>query len=234
MKFKTILFDLDGTLVDSAPDLWGAMNHVLAERDYPLLALQQVRHLVGDGARVLLARGFWGEHAEPPVEDVAFEEAVSAFLCYYREHLTDHSFPYPGAVQALQTLKSWGVSMAVVTNKPEALARRMLEQLQLLPFFEVSPSTEVASACVVGGDTLAQRKPEAEPLLYALAQLNASPDSAVMVGDSAVDVAAARAAGCPVVWMSHGYHRGVTAQSLKPDWALDHFEHLPPLVRPGC
>lgn len=247
-SIKAVLFDLDGTLVDSAPDLWGALNHVLAGRGYPLLALEQVRHLVGDGARALLARGFWGEAAEPPVQDNSFEEAVSAFMCYYRQHLTDHSQVFPGVIQALQTLKNREIAMAVVTNKPEELARRMLEQLQLLAFFVLSspvpsrtrPSRDSSQdpvgslttvACVIGGDTLPQRKPAAEPLLYALAQLDVSPESAVMVGDSSVDVEAARAAGCSVVWVSHGYHRGLTAQQLNPDWVLDDFKHLPQIVR---
>lgn len=229
---RAVLFDLDGTLVDSAPDLWGAMNHVLAKRGYPLLALEQVRHLMGDGARALLARGFWGKNAQPPQGDPAFEEAVTIFLSYYRQHLTDNSAPYPGAVQALQVLRNQGLALAVVTNKPEALARRMLEQLQLLPFFvdaHRAPGS-MASACVVGGDTLAQRKPAAEPILHALAQLDLPPALALMVGDSLTDVGAARAAGCPVVWMSHGYGREGNLH-LQPDERLDHFEHLPRIVR---
>ena len=228
---KTILFDLDGTLVDSAPDLWRAMNHVLAVRGYPLLALEQVRHLVGDGARVLLARGFWGEQAEPPQQEGAFEEAVAEFLLYYQEHLTDFSRPYPGVLPTLQTLKEQGLGMAVVTNKPEMLARRMVEQLGLEGFF-ASPASGSASKslCVVGGDTLASRKPSAEPLLYALSQQQSSVDHAIMVGDSANDVHAARAAGCPVVWMRYGYNRGVTVDDLNPDWVLDTFTHLPQIV----
>ena len=247
---NSVLFDLDGTLVDSAPDLWGALNHVLAKRDYPTVALPQVRHLVGDGARALLARGFWGEKAQPPVDDAQFETAVTLFLDYYRDHLTDHSTPYPGAVQTLQTLKQWGVSMAIVTNKPEALARRMLAQLQLLEFFAIPKGRKTGShaTCVIGGDTLAQRKPAAEPLQHALEQLESQAEQAVMVGDSHIDIEAARAANCPIIWMSHGYHRHFidqplspgtgqplnpeTGQPLNPDWALDHFDQLPPIVRP--
>ena len=228
---KTILFDLDGTLVDSAPDLWRAMNHVLALRGYPLLALEQVRHLVGDGARVLLARGFWGEQAEPPKQDGVFEEAVVEFLSYYQEHLTDFSRPYPGVLPTLQALKDQGLSMAVVTNKPEMLARRMVAQLGLDAFF-VGPVSDSSPGllCVVGGDTLASRKPSAEPLLYALSQQQGSVDQAIMVGDSATDVHAARAAGCPVVWMRYGYNRGATMDALNPDWVLDTFAQLPQIV----
>ncbi|MBF0460489.1 MAG: phosphoglycolate phosphatase [Magnetococcales bacterium] len=216
---RAILFDLDGTLVDSAPDLCQTMNHVLAARGYPLLDLGQVRHLVGHGARALLARGFWGETAEPPVADPWFEEAVVAFLDYYRDHLTDQSVPYPGAVAALHTLRDRGLALAVVTNKPEALAQCMLEQLQLRSFF----------THVVGGDTLPQRKPAAEPLLYVLDQLHIPPHQAVMVGDSETDLLAARAAGCPVVLMRHGYSRGMDLEQLRPDGVLDHFAQLSPL-----
>lgn len=213
---RALLFDLDGTLVDSAPDLCGAMNYLLAMRGYPVLALEEVRHLVGQGGRALLARGLWGEAATPPVDDPLFEEAVAVFLNYYGDHLTDNSIPYPGVTQALQWCQQQGLPMAVVTNKPEALANRMLQQLQLHPFF----------THVVGGDTLLQCKPAAEPLLYVLDQLHIPPQLALMVGDSEIDVAAARAAGCPVVVMSHGYRQGVTAQQLASDGVLDHFDQL--------
>ena len=223
MRFtvRGILFDLDGTLVDSAPDLWRTMNYVLAQRGYPLLDLPQVRHLVGHGARCLLARGFWGEAAEPPLADPLFEEAVAIFLEYYRDHLTDSSRPYPGARQALQSLQAQGFLLGVVTNKPELLALKMLEQLQLRPFFSQ----------VVGGDSLPQRKPAVEPLLYPLKQWDIAPHHAVMVGDSSTDVEAARAAGCPVLLMSHGYSRGVAVQKLHADGVLDHFEQLPLCVQ---
>ncbi|MEO5352200.1 MAG: phosphoglycolate phosphatase [Magnetococcus sp. XQGC-1] len=217
---RAILFDLDGTLVDSAPDLCHAMNHVLALRHSPSLELGQVRHLVGHGARALLARGFWGEAAEPPTADPLFEEAVTLFLDHYRAHLTDHSAPYPGALQALQTLRQRGLPLAVVTNKPEALARSMLEQLHMQSLFDH----------VVGGDTLTERKPSAEPLLHVLRQLNIPPSLALMVGDSSTDLEAARAAGCPVLLMSHGYSQGIDVNQLHPDGVLDHFDQLPHVV----
>ncbi|MBF0400771.1 MAG: phosphoglycolate phosphatase [Magnetococcales bacterium] len=213
---RAILFDLDGTLVDSAPDLCGAMNYLLAMRGHPVLALEQVRDLVGQGGRALLARGLWGEGAIPPQNDPHFEEAVAVFLSYYGNHLTDHSTPYPGVLPMLQWFQQQGVPMAVVTNKPEALAQRMLEQLQLDRFF----------VHVVGGDTLTTCKPDAEPLLYVLNQLHIPPHQALMVGDSEIDVVAARQAGCPVVLMSHGYRHGMTAQQLSPDGVLDHFDQL--------
>ncbi|WP_193771294.1 phosphoglycolate phosphatase [Candidatus Magnetaquicoccus inordinatus] len=217
LSVQALLFDLDGTLVDSAPDLCAAMNHVLQQRGFPLLDLQQVRHLVGDGARTLLARGFWGEEAKPPLQDPSFEEAVTLFLDYYRLHLTDHSRPYPGTSSMLQHFQQQGVPMAVVTNKPEALALAMLEQLQLRSFFSY----------VVGGDSLPQRKPAPEPLLFPLAQWHIPAQEAVMIGDSQTDLQAARAAGCPMIWMGHGYNRGISPESLHPDRLLEHFAQLP-------
>lgn len=237
VTFKAVLFDLDGTLVDSAPDLCGAMNHVLVARGYPPLVLAQVRHLMGEGARLLLARGFWGKEATPPQEDEAFEQAVVDFLSYYREHLADHTVPYPGVVQMLQTLQQQGLALAVVTNKPEDLARRLLDQLNLASFFRRPREATDPSAglvCVVGGDTLAQHKPSAEPLWHFLSSWGIPPGSALMVGDSATDREAARAAGCPVVLMSHGYSRGTPVRQLNPDWVLDTFERLPGIVQGGA
>lgn len=217
---RAILFDLDGTLVDSAPDLWRSLNHVLEKNHYPTLPLERVRHLVGHGARPLLARGFWGEGAVVPDEDPDFEAAVSDFLDNYRQHLTDHSRPFPGAYQALTTLHDRGFAMAVVTNKPEGLARRMLEQLQLAPFF----------AIVVGGDTLEQKKPHPEPLRHALRALGVASAQGIMVGDSETDSNAGRAAGCRVVLLSHGYNRGIALEQLNPDHVLDYLEELPGIL----
>ncbi|MBF0182851.1 MAG: phosphoglycolate phosphatase [Magnetococcales bacterium] len=216
-----LLFDLDGTLVDSAPDLCGAMNHVLQHHQLPTLALDQVRHLVGDGARTLLARGFWGEQATPPLQDSAFEEAVARFLAYYSDHLSDHSRPYPGALEMLHHFRQQQMPMAVVTNKPYALALSLLEKLQLLPFF----------AHVSGGDSWPQRKPAPEPLLYPLQQWQIPPQKAVMVGDSMTDLQAARAAGCAMVWMRHGYSRGIVPETVHPDCILDHCCQLPATIQ---
>ncbi|MBF0181947.1 MAG: phosphoglycolate phosphatase [Magnetococcales bacterium] len=217
---RGVLFDLDGTLVDSAPDLWGAMNHVLTSRGREPLPLDQVRHLVGNGARTLLARGFWGEGAEPPNGDDAFEEAVAAFLDHYRLHLVDHSRPYPGVPEALESLTRQGIPLAVVTNKPERFARSMLEQLGMASRF----------ALVVGGDTLPTRKPDPAPLHHALESLGAPAGLGVMVGDSEVDLEAARNAGIPVILHARGYNRGIDVRQLRPDRVMEHFDQLSELL----
>ena len=213
---RGVLFDLDGTLVETAPDLWGALNHVLVERGHPPLALEQVRHLVGNGARFLLARGFWGEDAEPPEGDETFEAAVRAFLDYYRDHIADTSHPFPGVVATLERLRAAGLPLAVVTNKPEALSRLLLDRLGLSGYF----------SCLVGGDTLPERKPHPLPLRHALERLGVAPALGVMVGDSRTDADAAHAAGCPLVLVTFGYNRGLPLHRLGPDALLDRFDRL--------
>lgn len=217
---RAILFDLDGTLVDSAQDLWRALNFVLARHGVATLALEQVRHLVGHGARSLIARGFWGEEAQAPVGEERFEQAVGDFMDYYRQHLVDHTRPFPDVPETLARLTQQGYRLGVVTNKPESLTHPLLAGLGLAQWFAV----------VVGGDTLPQRKPEPEPLHYAFAVLNACVTDGVMVGDSETDVLAARAAGCPVITVPYGYHRGLGVSRLNPDREVAHFKDIPGLL----
>ncbi len=217
---RGLLFDLDGTLVETAPDLCRAMNHVLSRRGLPTLALERVRHLVGNGARVLLARGFWGVDAEPPEGDADFETAVKDFLSFYRDHLTDTSHPFPGVMATLERLRDLGVPMAVVTNKPESLSHLMLRQLGMDDFFH----------CVVGGDSLAERKPHPLPLRHALGKLGVEAAFGVMVGDSETDAEAARAAGCPLILMRYGYNKGVDLEGLRADALLDDFQRIPAVL----
>ncbi|MBF0160429.1 MAG: phosphoglycolate phosphatase [Magnetococcales bacterium] len=216
-----LLFDLDGTLVDSAPDLAGAMNHLLQHMGRDSIPVEQVRHLVGRGARYLIARGLWGQEAiPPPVGDAPFDAAVSCFLDYYRDHLSDYSRPFPAVPETLTLLQQQGYLLAVVTNKPLELTHLLLKQLDLTPFFSI----------VIGGDSLPQRKPEPQPLLYAMAQLGTTCHNSIMVGDSTNDVLAARAAGCPVIAVSYGYRHEGSATDLGADAIIDQFEHLPQLL----
>ncbi|MBF0357563.1 MAG: phosphoglycolate phosphatase [Magnetococcales bacterium] len=217
---RTLLFDLDGTLVDSAPDLWHTMNHVMGKLGLETLALDQVRNFVGNGARFLLARGIYGEHATAPDDNPDFEAAVKLFLDYYQEHMTDHSRPYAGCMEILQKLKDSGFKLAVVTNKTEKMAKTMLSNLSMDHFF----------AEIVGGDTLEERKPHPLPLLYTLKKLDTPPSFGVMVGDSETDCKAARSAKCGLILVSHGYNRGIAVNTLNPDATIDFFEELPPLL----
>ncbi|MBF0612850.1 MAG: phosphoglycolate phosphatase, partial [Magnetococcales bacterium] len=217
---QALLFDLDGTLVDSAQDLYRSLNHVLETYSFPILTLDQVRHLIGHGARQLIARGFWGEEAlaPEPGKDERFEAAVGLFLDYYRHHLTDFTRPFDGVVETLQELSRRKFRLGVVTNKPEHLTHPLLAGLGLDQYFQV----------VVGGDTLPQRKPDAAPLHHAFATLKAN--SGVMVGDSETDVQAARAAGCPVIVVPYGYHRGLGVDQLQADYQVAHFKDILELV----
>ncbi|MBF0322954.1 MAG: HAD hydrolase-like protein, partial [Magnetococcales bacterium] len=138
-----ILFDLDGTLVDTSQDLWRALNHVVEKRGYPALAHDLVRDYVGHGARSLIARGFWGKAATPPQPGVDrdFDAALQEFLDHYAAHLADHSRPFPGVMETLELLREQGFLLGVVTNKPLHLSISLVEQLAMTHFF----------ATIVGG-----------------------------------------------------------------------------------
>ncbi|MGN7611357.1 phosphoglycolate phosphatase [Magnetococcales bacterium HHB-1] len=220
---RALLFDLDGTLVDSAPDLWRALNHVLKNRNYPELPLEQVHHLIGSGARVLLARGFWGVDAEPPEEeDDFFASAVTEFLDYYRQNLSQYSTPYPGVIETLTQLQTLKFKLGVLTNKPEKLTTPLLKQLKLDRFFSI----------VLGGDSLPWRKPDPRPLQHALQTWNLTEKEVIMVGDSDVDINTAKAAGSPVIALSYGYNRGLDLTALKPDILIHNFKDLLNFIAP--
>lgn len=214
MRFSAILFDLDGTLIDSAPDLAAATDHVLAAHGRPLVGLAGVRHMVGDGARALIERGFAATGTPLPPDRVA--GAVRLFLDHYGANLSAHTRPFEGVVAVLEELRRAGTTLAVCTNKVEGLSRSILRDLRLDGFF----------ADVVGGDTLPVKKPDGGHLTGTLARLGLAGRPAAMVGDSANDVLAARAAGLPVVAVTFGYTR-VPAADLGADRVIDRFADLP-------
>lgn len=205
-----LLFDLDGTLVDSLADLHTATNLLLAEQRRPPIEVEQARLAVGHGAKALIAK-IWRETGTPASE-ADLVTLHRDFLRLYAPIATDRTRPYPGVVAALEALA--GHPMGVVTNKPEAPARRILAHLDLMRFF----------GAVVGGDTLPVRKPDPAPLRLAMRQLGAA--DAIMVGDSRTDVDAARNAGVPVVAVTWGYDRG----ELDADAVISRGEDLPGVV----
>ena len=207
-----VIFDLDGTLVDSAPDLTDAMNAVLAEEGLPRLAEAEVRHLVGDGARALLTRGFAADGRVFP-DGAAGDALVARFIAHYRGHLTDRSRPFPGALACLDRLARAGAALAVCTNKPHGLAVAVLDGLELSDRFAV----------VLGRDSLPTCKPDPAPLLAILSETGRA--RGVMVGDTMTDVLAARAAAMPVLVARHGY--GPDDMPLRTDeQRFDHLEAL--------
>jgi phosphoglycolate phosphatase len=209
----SLLLDLDGTLVDSAPDLAGALNRLRSEQGLAALALAQVKDMVGDGVAKLVERGL------PPSGEVApgdRERLVRRFLEIYEARLTAETQPYPGVVETLEALAAAGWRLGVCTNKPEAASREILADLGLARFF----------ATVGGGDSFAERKPAAGHLLATLARMGAAPGAAVMVGDSPNDVLSARNAGLPVVLVGYGYSR-VPPAELGADLLIERFAQLP-------
>ena len=213
-RFKAIVLDLDGTLVETAPDLCAALNHTLGRMAVPPVALSDVRHMIGDGARALLRRGLEASGVEPTDEEM--EANFQTLLAYYNAHIADHSYPFDGIVELLTAWKTDGVKLGVCTNKMIGSTERLLAALDLSRHFDA----------VFGGDSLAIRKPDRRHLLAVLDAMSVAPADAVMIGDSANDVAAARNADVPVVVVSFGY-TPVPAAELGADAVIDHFDQLP-------
>lgn len=209
----TLVLDLDGTLVDTAPDLLGALNAVLASERLAAVSLDQVRAMTGAGARALLERGLAasGIVAESAHMDVLFDR----FIAYYEGHIADHSRMFPGALEALDRFSAAGWRLAVCTNKLEGLARNLLDTLELTPRF----------AAICGGDTFAFRKPDPRHITETVRLAGGDPMRAVMVGDSAADIHAAQAGAIPCVGMTFGY-TDIPVAELGADVVLDHYDGL--------
>ena len=189
---RALIFDLDGTLVDTAPDIAAALDHVLTAYGRPSLGLEPVRHMVGDGARVLVERGFAATGGPP---DDSVDAAVRRFLDYYLGHIADHGRPFPGVVEQIVDARAAGCRIAVCTNKLTAPTRLLLDALDLSSLVD-------ATVC---GDTLPTRKPHPAMVAECLQRFDLAPEHAVMLGDSHNDVAAASGAGVPVVVVTFGY-----------------------------
>lgn len=206
-----LLLDLDGTLVDSLPDLATALNRLLGELGAEALPAAVVRGMVGDGARRLVERGLAaaGLETDPAAATVRFLEIYGAGL-------TVGTRPYPGVPQTLMRLRDAGWRLALCTNKPEAPSRAILSGLGLAEHF----------AAVAGGDSLPRRKPDPGPLLALLRQLGGAPEAAVMVGDGVNDLLAATAAGVPAVWAAYGYG-SAEVEALPHAARIERFDALP-------
>lgn len=215
---KAVLFDLDGTLVDSVPDLARAVDQMLEALGRSAAGVDSVRQWVGNGADMLVKRALSGDMAGLLDGDDAelFPVARDLFFGAYAQANGRNSQIYAGVQVALDRYREAGMPMAVVTNKPAAFTDQLLTQLGLAGYFSV----------VVAGDTLAEKKPSPAPLLYACEKLGSEPASSLMVGDSSVDVAAARAAGCAVVCVSYGYNKGAPIAEAGADRVIDSLAEL--------
>ncbi|HSH86439.1 MAG: phosphoglycolate phosphatase [Methylophilus sp.] len=198
MRFqvKLVMFDLDGTLLDTAPQIAEAANRMLVALGKPMLPQAQISTYIGEGVQNLIKRCLTGNlHDEPEAE--LFAQAQPLYHGFYANNATD-SKPFPGVMSTLQQLKADGYPLACVTNKPEKFTLPLLEKAGLSDFFKI----------VVSGDTLAKKKPDPLPLLHICQKLGVLPAEAVLIGDSETDVQAAQAAGCFVVTVPYGYNQG--------------------------
>ncbi|WP_448191396.1 HAD-IA family hydrolase [Azospirillum sp. sgz301742] len=209
--FPALVFDFDGTLIDSAPEITEALNDTLAIYGRDRLSVEQVRGMVGDGAASLLRFAF---QATGGVDEAALPEALKRYGDIYFERSADPSCLYPGVAETLHALAGAGVKLGLCTNKPERITRKVLELVGLAPLF----------GAVAGGDTLPERKPNGRPVSFVMEALGS--DRAAMVGDGINDVLSARAAGIPVVLVSFGYPRG-DVHGLGADLVIDRFAELP-------
>lgn len=209
----TVVFDLDGTLVESAPDLVEALNVVMAAEGCPPIPMAEVRGMMGAGARALVERGLAAAERTPSKERIG--ELYALFLEHYEAHIADKSHVFPGVDAALDKLDASGAKLAVCTNKLERFAVKLMGELGIADRF----------GAIVGGDTYGVAKPDAAPLLGAIAQVGGDPARAVMIGDSGTDVAAAKAAKVPCVVLSFGY-TAVPPRELGGDVVIDHFDEL--------
>jgi phosphoglycolate phosphatase len=212
-----VVFDLDGTLVDTAPDLIHTLNTILEAESIPALAFDTARPMIGAGVRPLLERAL-AERGRFPGE-AAMDALFARYLQRYRDHIADHSRPYPGLERALDRLDAHGFTLAVCTNKYESLSLRLLDALGLTQRF----------AAICGQDTFAMKKPDPETLRLTIARAGGDAARAIMVGDSETDVNVARAAGIPVIGVDFGYTR-IPMADLRPDRLIGHFDALPAAV----
>lgn len=213
--YKAFLFDLDGTLVDTAPDLHSALNFTLDQVDLGPVSAALTRHWVGHGARVMIAQALKDLGEEEALRD-QLDELHSHFLSFYSSNIAVKSVPLGDARELVEILAKREIPMGVVTNKLYHLSFELLKALDLYKYFDV----------LVGGDTLQVQKPEAEPALYACNELVVDPKNVLFVGDSITDVGCARAAGCDIALVRYGYNQGRDPYSLGADRVFDSFLEL--------
>lgn len=214
MPAPTIVFDLDGTLVDTAPDLVDTLNVIFRREGFAQFTYKDARNFVGGGARMMITRGLNAQgHALSPNK---LDQLFKDFIAHYSEHLTDRSLPFPGLTDALDLLAARGCRFAVCTNKREALSVELLRKLGLADRF----------VAICGQDTFGMQKPDPEILRRTINAANGRMETTVMIGDSITDIRTARAAGVPVIAVDFGYNEEPISES-GPDLIISHFSELP-------
>lgn len=212
-----IVFDLDGTLIDTAPDLVDTLNVLLAREGLPTVPYEAARQLIGGGAKAMLARGIAADGAAVAPERL--DKLFKDFIAHYSAHIADRSRPFPGVADTLDTLGADGYRFAVCTNKLEGLSRLLLGALNLSQRF----------AAICGQDTFGIQKPNPDMLLRTIAAAGGTPRHALMVGDSATDIQTARAAGIPVIAVDFGYSER-PIREFAPDRIIGHYAQLPAAI----
>jgi phosphoglycolate phosphatase len=212
-----IVFDLDGTLVDTAPDLVASLNTILTREGMAPLPLASARNMIGGGARKMLERGLEAEGRTVTMAEM--DRLTADFVAYYADHIADHSRPFDGLEAALDQLSGSGCTLAVCTNKLEWLSKRLLDRLDLSARF----------AAVCGSDTFGISKPDPAILRQTVIRAGGQITSTIMVGDAGPDVGVARRAGVPVIGVTFGYTE-VPIGDLNPDVLISHMRELPAAV----
>lgn len=215
MPAPLVIFDLDGTLLDTAPDLMKSLNHTIGKLGLEPVRYEDITFLVGAGARAMIVRAL--EMRETAVHESEIENLFNRFIEFYSGSMPGISVPYPGLLSALDRLEAAGMSMAVCTNKTEALARRLLDLLGLTGRF----------SAITGGDTFSVRKPHGDHIRGTIEMALGSEAAAIMIGDSINDIHAARNAGIPSVAVPFGYS-DVAVEHLAPNRIISHYDELTP------
>lgn len=218
-KPKMVLIDVDGTLVDSVPDLAFCVDEMMKQLDMSVHGEAKVREWVGNGVERLVRRALIGQLDGEP-DEVLFERAYPIFMALYAENTSKRSNLYPGVREGIDYLKAAGFQLGCVTNKAAQFTEPLLQDLGIYDHF----------AIVISGDTLERKKPDPMPLLHAAEFFGVAPEHALMIGDSVSDVKAARAAGFRIVCMTYGYNHGVDIREAHPDAVIDSMVELKTLL----
>ncbi|MEA3370455.1 MAG: phosphoglycolate phosphatase [Campylobacterota bacterium] len=214
---ELLLFDLDGTLIDSAPDLALSINYMLRSINHNEFSEEVIDSWVGNGAQTLVKRALSGNKTvDENIDKELFDRALSIFLEYYKNNLCVKTTPYPNVKQTLEALKDDGYKLAIITNKPFDFIEPILEQLALNTLFELS----------IGGDSLPQKKPSPLPLQYICKKFNVKARNTLMIGDSKNDILAAKAAGIESIGVSYGYNYGEDIRVYEPNYVVDDFADI--------
>ena len=221
-KPQLVLIDVDGTLVDSVPDLTFCVDSMMQQLGMPARGEQQVRQWVGNGVERLVRRALINRLDGEPDENL-FQKALPIFENLYRDNTSRRSRLYPGVKATLDFLKTTDVRLGCVTNKAAQFTLPLLKDLGISDYFEL----------VICGDTLPKKKPDPMPLLHAAEKLGVKPENSLMLGDSQSDVKAARAAGCSIVCMSYGYNHGEDIRNYNPDAVVDSMDEIKSIIAWG-